>query len=51
MLEEIYKKEKVTEDRAHAIDATVVRLMKARKTMEVNILMNEVLSSLHMFKP
>lgn len=51
MLEEVYKKEKVTEDRAHAIEATVVRIMKSKKSMDVNTLMNEVLASLHMFKP
>ena len=51
VLEEVYKKEKVTEDRAHAIEATVVRIMKSKKSMEFNTLMNEVLASLHMFKP
>jgi hypothetical protein len=51
ILEEVYKKEKVTEDRAHAIDATVVRIMKTLKRLDLNSLMNEVLSSLHLFKP
>ena len=51
VLEEVYKKEKVTEDRCHAVDATIVRIMKTRKRLELSSLMAEVLASLHLFKP
>ncbi len=50
-MEEGYKREKVTEDRANATDAAVVRIMKTRKQRDLNSLLNEVLASLHMFKP
>lgn len=43
-LEEVYKKEKVTEDRVYAIDATIIRIMKTRKRLEMAILINEVLA-------
>ena len=51
VLEEVYKKEKVTEDRSHAIEATIIRIMKTRKQLELSSLMTEVLASLHLFKP
>lgn len=51
VLEEVYKKEKVTEDRSHAIEATIIRIMKTRKQLELSTLMTEVLASLHLFKP
>ena len=51
VLEEVYKKEKVTEDRCHAVDATIIRIMKTRKRLELTSLMTEVLASLHLFKP
>ena len=51
VLEEVFKKEKVQEDRAHAVDATVVRIMKTKKRLELATLMTEVLASLHLFKP
>ena len=50
-LEEVYKKEKVTEDRAHAVEAAIVRIMKTRKRLEMSNLMTEVIQTLHMFKP
>lgn len=51
VLEEVYKKEKVTEDRVHAIDSTVIRIMKTRKRLEMSSLLSEVLSSLTLFRP
>lgn len=51
ILEEVFKKEKVMDDRGFAIDAAVVRIMKTRKRLEMATLMTEVLASLHLFKP
>jgi hypothetical protein len=39
VLEEVFKKEKVMDDRGHAIDAAVVRIMKTRKRLEMSTLM------------
>ncbi len=50
-LEEVYKKEKVTEDRYHAIDATIIRIMKTRKHLEYAECLNEVLNGVTLFKP
>lgn len=33
VLEESVKKEKITTDRSHAVDAAIVRIMKSRKKM------------------
>lgn len=49
--EENYAKEKVAEDRNHAIDASIVRIMKARKNLSHNSLINEVISVLSVFRP
>ncbi len=49
--EEVYKKEKVLEDRTHAIEANIVRVMKARQKCDFNSLMQEVMATLQMFKP
>jgi cullin 1 len=35
MLEEAVKKERITQDRSHAVDAALVRIMKSRKTMNL----------------
>jgi len=50
-LEEVYKKERVVEERVHAIDSTVIRIMKTRKRLEMSTLMTEVITSLHLFRP
>jgi hypothetical protein len=50
-LEEVYKKEKVTEDRHLAIDSSVIKIMKTRKKCDLTSLMSDVLTSLQMFKP
>ncbi len=50
-VEEVYKKEKVMQDRSIAVDAAIVRIMKSRKKMDHNQLMQDVLSNLHVFKP
>jgi len=49
--EEVYKKEKVQEDRSIAIEAAIVRIMKSRKRLSHNELMQEVIANLQFFKP
>jgi len=43
------KKQKVVQDRAHSIDATIIKRMKTYKKMEFNDLLTEVISALSMF--
>jgi cullin 1 len=43
--------ERVQEDRTFAIEAAIVRTMKARKVLRHTELVGEVLQQLHMFKP
>lgn len=45
------KKEIVQEDRGIAIEAAIVRIMKGRRKLDHLTLVQEVLTSLHMFKP
>lgn len=45
------KKTKVIQDRAHTIDATIIKRMKTNKRMEFKDLLAEVLSALSMFQP
>ena len=45
------KKQKVVQDRAHSIDATIIKRMKTNKKMEYNELLSEVLQALSMFQP
>lgn len=51
ILEDTYKKEIVQEDRSIAIEACIVRIMKSRKRCDHNSLVQEVISTLQMFKP
>lgn len=51
MLEEVYKKEVVQEDRSIAIEAAIVRIMKSRKRLDHTTLVQEVISALRMFTP
>jgi len=50
-LEESHNPKRVEEDRSFAIDAAVVRIMKARKVLPHVQLIQEVLTQLHFFKP
>jgi cullin 1 len=51
VLEEVYKKEVVQEDRSIAIEAAIVRIMKSRKRLDHTTLVQEVISALRMFTP
>jgi cullin 1 len=50
-LEDSHNPKRVEEDRSIAIEAAVVRIMKARKTMEHALLLSEVMQQLSFFKP
>lgn len=50
-LEEMTNVKRVEEDRSIAIEASVVRIMKARKTFSHQQLVAEVLSQLAFFRP
>ena len=50
-LDASHNTKRVEEDRSIAVDASVVRIMKSRKTMQHNELIAEVLSQLAFFKP
>jgi len=47
----VVKKEKIVQDRSHAVDAALVRIMKSRKRMQVNDLRIEVVTLMQNFKP
>jgi len=51
MLEESVKKERITQDRSHAVDAALVRIMKSRKQMKLTDLRLEVVTLMQTFKP
>lgn len=51
MLEEAVKKERITQDRSHAVDAALVRIMKSRKQMTVLDLRLDVVTLMQTFKP
>jgi len=51
VLEEVYKKEVVAEDRSIAVEAAIVRIMKSRRKLGHNELIQEVLTALSNFQP
>jgi len=50
-LDESHNPKRVQEDRSIAIEAAIVRIMKARKRMAHSALISEVLQQLHFFSP
>lgn len=51
VLEDLVKRERVTQDRSNAVDAALVRIMKSRKKLGVNQLKVEVITLMQTFKP
>ena len=51
VLEELVKREKITQDRSHATDALLVRIMKSRKKLRQQDLIAEAISMCKNFKP
>jgi cullin 1 len=50
-LEETHPMKRVVEDRTNMIEAAIVRVMKTRKNLSVQVLLSEVISLLHFFRP
>ena len=49
-LDSTKKKDNLTIDRNHILDAVIVRIMKSRKMIEHNELVSIVITQIHMFK-
>ena len=47
--EEMYKRQVVTVDRTHAVEACIIKIMKTRKRLAMTELMQEVMLGLKMF--
>jgi len=50
-IEPTHDMKRVKEDRSFAVDACIVRIMKARKQLQHNLLLSEVIRQLHYFEP
>lgn len=50
-LDEPRNQQRIEDDRSHTIEAAIVRIMKARKTMTHGSLFSEVIAQLHFFRP
>lgn len=50
-LDDSHNPQRVEEDRSLAIEAAIVRIMKARKTLQHNVLVTEVVQQLQNFRP
>jgi cullin 1 len=50
-MEDTHNIARVEDDRGHTIDASIVRIMKSRKTLTHSVLVTEVIKQLVLFKP
>lgn len=50
-MEEVVKKERISENRKMAVEGHLIRIMKSKKSLTSGDLVAQVCASLHMFKP